>query len=355
MSIKRVGVLLEKELLRGPKNFLFIFATVVPVAVTLLLSLVFGTFFSGKATLGVVAAGDSAFVQRAEDVGSLIVKEYDSPADLRQAVARGAADLGLVLPADFDARVARGEPTQLTAYVWGESQLQHRAVVGVTVANLIRDIAGQESPVEIVTTAVGDAASRPWEERLLPFIVLMTVLIGGTMLPATSLVDEKQKRTLGALTITPTSIGDVFTTKALFGVIVSVAMAVIILVLNRAFGAHPLLLVFVLTLGATLASVFGVLLGALVGDINTLFATIKGVGILLYAPALVYLFPQVPQWIGRLFPTYYMIEPVVEIAQAGGTWSDVAGDVYILVACIIVLIGVLGVVARRPQAAASAA
>jgi len=41
----------------------------------------------------------------------------------------------------------------------------------------------------------------------------------------------------------------------------------------------------------------------LVKDINTLFAIIKGLGIFLYAPAIVSLFPELPQWIAKVFPT----------------------------------------------------
>lgn len=42
------------------------------------------------------------------------------------------------------------------------------------------------------------------------------------MVPGNSLVDEKQKRTLNALVITPTTLGDGFTSKGLFGFLVSI-------------------------------------------------------------------------------------------------------------------------------------
>lgn len=56
----------------------------------------------------------------------------------------------------------------------------------------------------------------------------------------------------------------------------------------------------------------------------------------MYAPALVYMFPQIPQWIAKVFPTYYMIAPVVEIVQHGGGWPDIAFDVSVLVGLIAV-------------------
>jgi ABC-2 type transport system permease protein len=178
----------------------------------------------------------------------------------------------------------------------------------------------------------------------------MTIILGGTMVPATSLVDEKQKRTIKALVITPTTLGDVFTSKGLFGFLVSIMVGVLVLLLNQAFGSQPALLVGVLALGALMAATFGVLLGALIKDINTLFAIIKAIGILLYAPAFIYIFPGIPQWVGKLFPTYYMIGPIMDISQHDATWSQIAGDVYILIGLIIALIAVVAVIARRESA-----
>ena len=118
-------------------------------------------------------------------------------------------------------------------------------------------------------------------------------------------------------------------------------MGVLILVLNNAFAMRPGLLLFSLALGALMAVTFGILLGALIRDINTLFAAVKGIAILLYAPALVYLFPEIPGWIGRLFPTYYMIQPVIEIAQEGAGWAQIAPELTILALLDVLLIAII--------------
>ena len=81
----------------------------------------------------------------------------------------------------------------------------------------------------------------------------------------------------------------------MFGFLVSILVGVLVLFLNQAFGNQPYLLAGVLVLSALLAAAFGVLLGALIKDINTLFAIIKAIGILLYAPAFILLFPGIPQ------------------------------------------------------------
>lgn len=352
MSIKRVGVLLRKEFVHGSRSFIFVFAIVVPVVLTLLLTLVFGSIFAGKPALGLVDEGDSQMVPMAQELNSIIVRVYDSREELRAEVANGRIDMGLVLPAGFDADVQSGDTFTLDALLWGESQLQDRAVLGTAVAAITRDINGQQSPVDIETIILGEGASVPWEKRLLPFVVLMTALIGGLMVPATSLVEEKQKRTLGGITITPLSLGEVYTAKGLVGVILTIIMTIIILVMNQALGAQPLLLVSVLALGGVMAAAFGVLLGALASDINTLFATIKGLGIFLYAPALLDMFPNLPGWVNTVkffFPTYYIIEPVIQISQNNAGLSDVGLELAILLALILVLIGAITAVSRSPR------
>lgn len=346
-GLRRISILLQRELVRGPRNYIFIFAIAVPFLVTLVVSLLFGTLFAGKPRLGFVDAGQSQVIALANEVDSFVVKEYDTAVALKNAVGNGGVDLGIILPADFDARVRRGEETELTAYVWGESLLKNRAVLGFTLAGLIRQMAGQEAPVNIITRTLGDADFISWEDRILPLIILMTVIIGGTMIPATSLVDEKQKRTLNALTITPASLGEVFVAKALLGIIVSTLMGVGVLLLNRAIGSQPVLLVWVLFLGATASGLFGILLGAFVKDITTLFAVIKGIGILLYAPAFIYLFPSIPQWIAQVFPTYYIVQPVVEIVQQGATLPDIAPELLILCLIILAQMAVITYIIRR--------
>jgi ABC-2 type transport system permease protein len=347
MSIRRIGVLLGKELGTGWRNVMFIFAVAVPVVLTIVVTLVFGTLVTGRARLGLVDQGASAVAARAAELTSLDVGTYGSPVALRAAVADGALDMGFVLPAGFDAQVQGGQPVTLTAYVWGESTFRSRAMAATAFVSLIRDVAGQEAPVEIVTTLLGEGINVPWESRLLPFIVLMAMILGGSMVPAALLVEEKQKRTLRALTTSPASLGEVFTAKGMLGVIVSVAMAALTLVLNRAWGPEPALLLLALVLGSVMAAGIGLLLGAFIKDINTLFSVVKAGGILLYAPVLVYLFPDIPAWIGQLFPTYYLIHPVVEITQRGAGLAEVAPELAVLAVLDALLAVAVALVVRR--------
>ena len=349
MSVRRVAILLGKDFKYGSRGFIFIMAIVAPLLISLVLNLVFGTFFSQTAKLGINDQGDSRLVDLVSASDSVQTRTYASTDDLKRAVESGAVDMGVALPENFDEDVLSGNSIVLPAYVWGESLAKNRGILLASINSAVRQLAGQEVPVHIETTTLGDAQSVPWNDRLLPFVLLYAVTIGGIMVPASLMVDEKQKRTLTALAITPATLGDILAAKGLMGVIIALVMSIVIMLLNQAFGVQTGLLMIVLGLGAVLAALFGLVLGLLVKDINTLFATIKAVGLLLYAPVIVYMFPGIPQWIGKIFPTYYIVQPVVEISQQGGSWSAIATDVFILIGLDLILVGVVVFVLRRTK------
>lgn len=349
MNMRRIGVLLWKEFRFGSANFFLVFAILMPLILSLIVTVVFGTLFAEEPKLAVLDEGDTVLVERIEDLDFIDSNAYDDADELRDAVERGTADVGIVFPASFDDQLASGETIQLTTYIWGQSEAQDRTVVANTLSDLVRDQVGGGVPLEITTVDLGDSDEIPWEDRLLPLIVLVAVVIGGVLVPAASLVDEKEKHTLTALNVTPTALGEVFLAKGIMGAVLSLGMGILVLVINQAFGAEPVLLVVVLALGAMMAALFGILLGSLTKDTNTLFATIKSLGIVLYAPAFLYLFPEIPAWVSRVFPTFYIMNPIIEISQNGADFGDVAVDVGILALLIVALVGAVLAVANQMQ------
>ena len=93
----------------------------------------------------------------------------------------------------------------------------------------------------------------------------------------------------------------------------------------------------------------GLLLGISVKDFTTLFTIWKMGGIILFAPVFIHLFPQIPEWIGRIFPTYYIIQPIVDLSQRGGSWPDIAVNVFILIGLNLILLGLVLYVLKRSE------
>ncbi len=349
MNIRRMGILFSKEFLYGSRSYVFVFSIVGPIIISIIISLIFGTWLVEKPELGIIDEGKSQLVSMFDDINSIDNTRYNTIAEIREAVETGAVDIGIVIPPDFDDSVSKGEKTEIKAFIWGESTAKNRSTIGAAIANTVRELAGQEAPVEINTITLGDEASIPWNDRLLPLIVLMAIFLGGIMLPSTSIAMEKEKRTIRALTVTPVSIEEIFLAKGIFGFILSFFMGILILVINNAFGAQPLLLTAVLALGAIMAAELGTLLGVYVRDFATIFTIWKSTGIILFAPAIFYMFPRIPDWIGRIFPTYYITQPIVELSQKSGVWNDISTNTFILIAIDIALIFILLFTLRRKQ------
>jgi len=347
MNLKRTGILLRKEILHGNKGLFFIMAIVAPIGVSLVISLVFGTLFNETPRMGILDEGDSQVVDLAARYSSMITTEYATDTELREAVESGAVSLGFVLPPGFDRAVAEATQTDITVYIWGEGRMEHFEILLMNLNNMILELAGLEDPVNIETISLGDGTGVPWNDRLLPFIVLYTVVLAAVMLPAMTVITEKEKKTMTALATTPTTLGEIFISKGVIGVILSLLMGIVILLINQAFGVQPWLLVLVLGLGAVMTSIIGLLAGAFLKDITSLLAFSKIAGFVLIAPGLVYMFPQIPQWLGYIFPTYYIIQPIVELVQRGGSWPDISSYVLILIGLIVLFSIILSVVLRK--------
>ena len=354
MNLRRVSVLFLKDLRYGSRGFVFIFAVVMPLALSLIIGILFGTLFSEKPKLGIVDAGSSALVVDLQAADFMTVTRFESSSALMQSLETGGVEVGLDLPAGFDRAVREGAQTELALYVWGQSLVTNRAVIAAAVAERIMDLTERAMPIEVDTVLLGDTEAVPWQQRLIPLIVLISVLFGGMIVPATSMIEERQRRTLVAVTTSPATMAEVFLSKGLMGVLLSVVSALAILTLNGGWGHNPVLLFVVLLVSGTFAASIGLLMGARVKDIQTLFAINKSMGIFIYAPAFIALFPEtIPGWVARLFPTYYVLQPVLSISQQGAGLPDIAVDLLILIVMTAVLFVGLGFSAQRLQVQAA--
>jgi ABC-2 type transport system permease protein len=82
-------------------------------------------------------------------------------------------------------------------------------------------------------------------------------------------------------------------------------------------------------------------------DISTLYSAIKGLNLFVYAPGIVQLFPKIPAWVGKIFPTYYVISPIMILTRKGGSWAEVRNDLIILIGFIILFVGLIVCIAKR--------
>ena len=354
MDIQRIWILLGKEVRLGATNFMSVYVLVMPVIISLLVALVFGDLLAQTPRLGLYDAGGSErFTQPLVDHPSINATRYDSEAALKRAVERGSEELGLSLPAGFNEALESGSAeVNFTVYRWGEAGVRNLLLLESTLGRALVEGSGSgvdQLPVSVNAEQLGSANTLTWSQRLLPLFLLMSIVLGGLFITASSLIEERQKRTLVALTTTPTSLLDVYLSKTIMGVIISSVMGVIILLLNGALAGQIALLLLVIALGGLMSAVSGVILGSVSKDMDTFMGIIKAAGLLLYAPGILKIFPQAPEWIGRIFPTYYLMNPLLEVSQNGAGFADIVIDVAVMAVIIAALLIILNNVIGRQQ------
>jgi len=337
---------LRKDLQLGPRSPIFLWVLVLPFLITVMLQVAFGNLFESTPRLGIVDQGNSTVTTSIQAVDGIELALLDDVGDLKRKVEGNDLDAGLVLQANFDEALAAGARPPLEFYVGGESLASNRIVLAVTTVDIIREVEGSTPPVDVEVVSLGEEGD-PISVRLVPFITVYALLIAGVFLPSFSLADEREKRTLDALVVSPVRLSEVVIAKGILGFVLAIAMAVMTLWLNGALNAEVIPLLVVLMIGGLLLVEVGLAYGTASKDINSVFALIKGTGFILLAPTIFYIFPDWPQWIARLFPTYWVINPIYEVTINNGQLSDVAGELAIAVVVIVALAGVVVLLTRR--------
>lgn len=348
MSWPRIWQVLRKDLRLGPRSPLVLWAVAIPVLITLLVRGVFGEMLGEVPRLGVVDDGGSALSVALQARDGLDVRDLEDAGRLRAQVTDGTLDAGLVLPDGFDAAVRDLEQPVLRVWLSGESLPGTRAVLIATVLDLTRAMTGVDAPVDLEVVALGEDAL-PLDLRLLPLLVLYAVAIPGGMVPASSLVEEKEHGTLQAVLVTPTSVAEVLAAKGLLGVLLGTVAGVVTLAINGVLGSSVATLLLSVLLGAAMMALVGLVFGAWAADTTTLFAAWKAGGLVLFLPAIFFIWPGLPSWPTYLMPASYFLRPAYEAGVEGAGLAEVG---WLLAIAAVLCVGLLGAAAaagRRLQ------
>lgn len=340
MTLRTTLAILRKDLAVGPRSPIVAWAFVLPVVLTVLVQGVFGSLFDTRPRVGVVDPGVSTFAAALLAAPELDARRVDDRATLERLVRAHDLDAGLVVSAGFDDALRTGSRPTLPLLVSGESLASDRVVVSITTLDLARSVEGRDAPVAVEVVSLRGGDDRSLVERMVPLLVLMAMLVAGVFVTSFSLVEERERRTLSALLVTPASLLDVLAAKAAFGLVLAVAMGAVTLALNGALVGSPVALLLSLLVGAAMSVTIGLLYGTLSSDARSLYTLFKSLNVVLVGPVVFYLFPEWPQWIARLFPTYWFLDPIVAVTTRGAGLADVVPELFVA----LLLTGVLGVV-----------
>lgn len=335
MSIKNIIAILKKEIRMGPKNPLFSFIILVPVIFTIVFQLLFGGVFQQKPAIGIFEGNEKPVSSQLKENNALRVVEVKNPDEVIKVVEDKRVDIGVEIPNNFVSQLERNERVDLQIYVGGESLAKNRTIAAAALVDAFREISPSAPKIDFKEVLVGEERALSIIELALPLVVLYAILLGSFSIPATLLVQEKERRTINAILVTPAKTSEVMVAYGILGVVTSMIMGTLVIFFNVGFN-QPALLFVPLILGSVLVAEWGLLAGLLAKNVTALFAALKGLGIFFVAPAIIKLFPDWPQWLGRFFPTHYIIDPVFRISVLGEGWSDVSLEISVLMILTII-------------------
>ena len=335
MSIKRVSILLVHEVKSSLKSFFFFQAILTPLILSLVTTLVFGRLFLGTPDLGFLKDESSEMVELMND--DVNIHLFDTEDDLFNSVESGTIDMGIILPEAFDSLISENRNSTLTIYFWGNTSLIKRTHLTNTFSHAIKTISNRNFPIRLSPRYLNKVKAKPWFNRMLPLLVILAIMMSGLLIPSTSMVNEKQKGTIDALIVTPVSYYEIQLSKTLYGFFLSVIMGIVILLINSALPEKWGLFLIVLSLGSLLASTVGSLFGYAGKNILSVMNLIKSLMMIFYAPAILNFFVSIPDWIQKIFPTYYIYGPLIKLSRDQFSLEKDSWEIFCLLAIVLAL------------------
>ncbi len=253
--------------------------------------------------------------------------------------------VGLVVPANFEADLREGKQPALHLYINGDDvSNQQSQLLQSALANYSRAVVSP-TPIALNTSTINPPAAKSVGDALAGFYALTALLssffIGMAVAPGL-IIEEKEKKTLRMLMVSPASWTDVIAAKLLVALVYQLLLALVVLGIVKGFtGQVPLVLLFTL-----LGAFFSVSLGALAGSIfktQAASGAFSGLGVFIFITPL--FFSDLIGFGGntpvaqvmKVLPAYWLGDGVIKALQNRATLDNILLDIIIVLGSTILI------------------
>lgn len=279
MHPRMIRTIWRKDLFDAARDMRVLMAIVMPLGIGILYNVIFQNLDRRPgATVAIYAAGPTALPETTQALlGAVADVTFTTAGDaeeVRRLVRQKDANLGLIVPRDFDAALKRGARPTLTLVRRddGFDTNVGANLVARSLERIVQQLAGQQPPAIIASDLIATGQPAVFERLgLTRYFVLASaiMLIGFVAMLAvpTILAEETEKKTIDALVLAA-SYRDVVVAKALVGATyIAVALPLLLLLTRQRPANLPLFAGAVALLGVALIG-FGLLLGGLFSNAN---------------------------------------------------------------------------------------
>lgn len=371
MHLRSVLAIARKDAIDILVNKSTMSVLIMPIALSLFFLLV-GKLIGGHTTnILVYNPGQSRVVQVVSSAFEPVkITEANSPADVTAAFGPDGAhkdspyDVGLIVPANFESALQTGAHPQVSLYTNGSNNIdQHEsALLQAAIINYARQVATPQPPLQLTTAMINPPSTTNVGNLLGTYYgavsLVISFIVGLTLVPGL-LIEEKEKKTLRMLMVTPASFTDVIMGKLLIALGYQLVLSLLALAIQSAFtGQIPLILLY-----ALLGSCFSLALGLVLGSIFSTASAAGAAGGLLFftyivpavfaGPLATLLVNNPIVQVVKVLPPYYLADGTYQAMQGHASPGDAALDLGIIVASTLVLVLIAAWLLRRQSSVAA--
>jgi ABC-2 type transport system permease protein len=356
MHTRNILAIARKDALDILLNKTTLFFLVTPIILAALFAIIGGLLANKSASTGLLIynPGHSTIEQYVGNVltGTPVFHAHSADEVASTFGSQGSHTnspyiLGLIVPPNFDESLRAGGHPQLALYInVGASGGDDQQILEHALSDYARGVTNPQSPVSFSVTTTNLPATtnfvQDYKQRYAMAGLLYSLTIGIAFVPGL-LVEEKEKKTMRMLMVSPASWSDVVLGKLLVALVYQLLISAAVLAILGSFSGQLLALLFFVLISSCFGLVVGLLFGSFI-QTNGNVGTFVGIVSIAYTlPALVlgplYIVLQGSSFEQaiKVLPMYYMADAFLKALQGQATLENTLLDVTVVMGGTVLL------------------
>ncbi|HOY67502.1 MAG TPA: ABC transporter permease [Candidatus Ozemobacteraceae bacterium] len=358
MNPRRIAAIVRKDIFEAVRNYHILLLIATPI----ILSLLFSNLFSESRAktmmprIGIIAPADHPLLLqlKPEKLGLRLVF-FQTRNELEAKIAESDVSLGLILPTGTATGTELARKPRLTMVYPAETPEYLVERFQRTLEDELRkffSLAPPPLPLDIAWEPIGGNATtnRSFGGDMFPMLVLMAMGMMGLLGLPLSMAEERERKTLDALFLTPVTTGELIFGKCLFSFSMQLFTIFAMVALNSRWEGHQVWFWIVAALGSMLF----LLVGLFVASFARTQGTVNAVGSSLFL-----CFQMVPtlspssevlRLVAHLVPSTYILRGLKKALFLDLSKVDITSDILTLLFIIVVCYSLLHLSFRRLEA-----
>ncbi len=334
MNPSMLAALVRKDITLYFKNRFFAFITVLGLVFYIAVYFLLPRSVDESLPMGWYAPDlPQQFITELREQG-LQLELFSSEEALRSAVLNGEQPVGIAFQPEFVSQLMAGQTPQVTVYLKSDLPDEFRDVYLLMMEELSFMLAGQPLNIQTEEVVVGvDMAGQqiPPRQRFLPILAVLILMMESLGL-ASLISSEIETGTLRALLTTRLTVGGLFTSKGITGILMAFVQVLLLLIITGGLRREPALILVAMLVGCFMVVGISLMIASAARDLMSVIGWGMLAIIALAIPAMNILLPGLTSnWI-KVIPSYYLVDILHRVINFNAGWPQMGGNLAALAA-----------------------